>query len=66
MSTHQRFPWRSKDGPSRKLSSAAPWRLGPDQALRRFRRNRAGSEVKRLTSIFFTGWKGFSMECGGE
>src|SRR5215210_2796535 len=64
MSTHQRLPWRSKDGPSRKLSTAAPWRLGSDHLVRCFLRNFAGSALKRRTSIFLTDWKGFSMECG--
>src|SRR6266480_802736 len=61
MSTHQRLPCRSNDGPSRKQSTAAPWRLGSDHAVRRFSRNFAGSTVKRRTSIFFISWKGFSI-----
>src|SRR5882762_11586415 len=61
MSTHQRLPWRSNDGPSRKQSSAAPWRFGSDHAVRRLSRNFAGSAVKRRTSIFFISWKGFSI-----
>src|SRR5260221_13208407 len=62
ISSHQRLPLRSNDGPSRKLASAAPWRLGSDQAVRRLRRNFAGSVVKRRTSCFFIAWKGLSME----
>src|SRR5260221_12005947 len=62
ISTHQRLPLRSNDGPSRKLSSAAPWRLGSDQAVRRLRRNFAGSVGKRRTSRLFFAWEGFSIE----
>src|SRR5712692_1845758 len=64
MSTHHRLPCRSNEGPSRKLSTAAPWRLGSDQAVRRFLRYFAGRDVKRRTSIFRGTWNGFSMECG--
>src|SRR5467141_1934550 len=35
MSTHHRFPSRSNEGPSRKLSTCAPPRLGSDQEVRR-------------------------------
>src|ERR1051326_9383501 len=59
MSTHHRLPLRSNDGPSRKLSTAAPWRLGSDQAVRRFLRNFAGSELKARASIFRGDWNGF-------
>src|SRR5260221_13945057 len=62
ISTHQRLPLRSNDGPSRKLSSAAPWRLGSDQAVRRLRREFAGREGKSRTSCFFIAWKGLRME----
>src|SRR5258707_10973303 len=61
ISTHQRFPARSNEGPSRKQSTAAPWRFGSDHAVRRFLRNFAGSEVKGRTSVFFISWKGFSI-----
>src|SRR5688572_9416666 len=63
MSTHQRSPLRSNEGPSRKLSTAAPWRLGSDQAVRFLLRYFAGSEAKRRTSIFLVCWNGLSMEC---
>ena len=46
MSTQYRLPLRSNAGPSRKLSTAAPWRFGSDHAVRRFLRNFAGSDVK--------------------
>src|SRR5262245_14985351 len=61
MSTHHRLPLRSNDGPSRKLSTAAPWRLGSDHAVRVFLRNLAGSEVKGCAAIFFISWNGFNM-----
>src|SRR3982751_3930711 len=64
ISTHQRLPCRSNDGPSRKLSTAAPWRFGSDHFVRCFLRNLGGRALKRRTSIFLIGWKGFSMECG--
>src|SRR5918992_5338440 len=52
MSTHHRLPSQSNAGPSRKLSTAAPWRLGSDHAVRFLLRYFAGSDVKRRTSIF--------------
>src|SRR6266853_2506940 len=61
MSTHHRFPSRSKDGPSRKLSTCAPPRLGSDQVVRRFLRNFAGSEVKGRAWMRLIFWKGLSM-----
>src|SRR5258706_5089220 len=64
MSTHHRLPLRSKEGPSRKLSTAAPWRFGSDQAVRRLRRYFAGRELERRTSIFRGGWTGFNIEFG--
>src|SRR6185503_7566462 len=63
ISTHHRLPLRSNDGPSRKLSTAAPCRFGSDQAVRFFFRYLAGREVKARASLFLTSWKGFSMEC---
>src|SRR5688572_13675576 len=66
MSTHHRLPLRSNDGPSRKLSTGAPWRLGSDQAVRPFLRNFAGSEAKRRTSIFLICPNGFSMGMEGR
>jgi hypothetical protein len=38
--------------------------LGSDQAVRRFFRYLAGSEVNCRASLFLISWKGFSMECG--
>src|SRR5688572_33165427 len=64
ISTHQRLPLRSNDGPSRKLSTAAPWRLGSDQAVRFFLRYLEGKAAKSCAAIFFIGWKGLCMECG--
>src|SRR5580765_1258454 len=61
MSTHHRLPLRSNDGPSRKQSTAAPWRFGSDQAVRCRLRNFAGSEVKVRTSVFFISWKGLCI-----
>src|ERR1041385_7980436 len=58
MSTHHRLPCRSNDGPSRKESTGAPWRLGSDQAVRRFLRSLAGSDVNGRTSIFLMAWNG--------
>src|SRR6266496_3284120 len=62
ISTHQRFPSRSNEGPSRKLSTAEPCRLGSDQAVRRFLRNFAGSEVKVRASMCLTFWNGLCIE----
>src|SRR6266496_863095 len=61
MSTHQRFPSWSNEGPSRKLSTAEPCRLGSDQAMRRFLRNFAGSEVKVRASMCLTFWNGLNI-----
>src|SRR6266571_8546072 len=61
ISTHQRFPSRSNEGPSRKLSTAEPCRLGSDQAVRRFLRNFAGSEVKVRASMCLTFWNGYAL-----
>src|SRR6185436_12881674 len=65
MSTHHKLPWRSKDGPSRKESTGAPWRLGSDHAVRRFLRRLAGRALNRRTSIFLIAWKGLiiGMRC---
>src|SRR6266853_3588100 len=62
MSTHHRFPSRSNDGPSRKLSTCAAPRLGSDQAVRRFLRNFAGSEVKDRAWMRLIFWKGLYTE----
>src|SRR5438552_5155752 len=62
MSTHHRFPSRSNDGPSRKLSTCAPPRLGSDQVVRRFLRNFAGSEVKGRAWMRLIFWKGLCTE----
>src|SRR6266853_1688413 len=61
MSTHHRFPSRSKDGPSRKLSTCAPPRLGSDQGVRRFLRNFAGSEVKGRAWMRLIFWNGLCI-----
>src|SRR6185295_17434238 len=68
MSTHHRLPSRSNDGPSRKLSTCAPPRLGSDQAVRRFLRNFPGSEVNVRASMRLIFWKGLSTlpRDGGE
>src|SRR6266849_4681033 len=62
MSTHHRFPSRSNDGPSRKLSTCAAPRLGSDQAVRRFLRNFAGNEVKGRAWMRLIFWKGLCTE----
>src|SRR4051812_32290799 len=61
MSTHHRLPLRSIEGPSRKLSTGAPCRLGSDHAVRPFLRNLAGSGENRRASIFFTSWNGLNI-----
>ena len=61
MSTIQRLPSRSNDGPSRKHSTSAPWRLGSDHAVRLFLRNFAGIEVKTSALIFSSGWNGLNI-----
>src|SRR6266571_5050276 len=50
MSTHHRFPSR----------------LGSDQAVRRFLRNFAGSEVKVRASMCLTFWNGLCIEAPQE
>src|SRR5262245_15479206 len=60
MSTHHRWPSRSNEGPSRKLSTGEPPRLGSDHAVRRFLRNFAGSDVNVRASMRFMFWKGLS------
>src|SRR5947209_13296890 len=66
MSTHQRFPSRSNDGPSRKLSTCAAPRLGSDQAVRRFLRNFAGSEVKGRAWMRLIFWNGLCIAAPQE
>src|SRR5881396_3281020 len=69
MSTHHRCPSRSNEGPSRKLSTWAPPRLGSDQVVRRFLRNFAGSEVKGRAWMRLIFWKGLYIEappCAGS
>src|SRR5204862_3538400 len=61
MSTHHRFPSRSKDGPSRKLSTCAPPRLGSDQVVRRFLRNFSGSELKGRAWMRLIFWNGLCI-----
>src|SRR5882762_587343 len=61
MSTHHMFPSRSKDGPSRKLSTCAPPRLGSDQVVRRFLRNFAGSELKGRAWMRLIFWNGLCI-----
>ena len=60
-------------GPTGKFNETTPYRpnspyaaskAGSDHLVRCFLRNFAGSALKRRTSIFLMGWKGFSMECG--
>src|SRR6266446_1629967 len=62
MSTIQRLPSRSNDGPSRKHSISAPWRLGSDQAVRLLLRNCLGSDVKTSALISSGGLNGLSMD----
>src|SRR5437899_11841611 len=66
MSTHHRFPSRSKDGPSRKLSTCAPPRLGSDHVVRRFLRNFAGSEVKGRAWMRLIFWNGLCIAAPQE
>src|SRR5258708_17722181 len=61
MSTHHRFPSRSKDGLSRKLATCAAQRLGSDQVVRRFLGSVAGSEVKGRAWMRLIFWKGLCM-----
>src|SRR5882672_9943152 len=60
MSTHHKLPSRSNEGPSRKLSTCAPPRLGSDQVVRRFLRNLPGREVNGLASLRLIFWKGLN------
>src|SRR5712692_6438493 len=62
MSTIQRLPSRSNDGPSRKHSTSAPWRLGSDQAVRRLLRNCGGMDVNTSALISSSGLNGLSMD----
>src|SRR5215831_8230967 len=62
MSTIQRLPSRSNDGPSRKHSTSAPWRLGSDQAVRRRLRNCWGMDVNTSALISSSGLNGLSMD----
>src|SRR4030095_1481558 len=62
MSTIQRLPSRSNDGPSRKHSTAAPWRLGSDQAVRLLLRNFLGIDVKTSALISSGCLNGLSMD----
>src|SRR5437899_8057869 len=66
MSTRRRFPSRSKDGPSRKLSTCAPPRLGSDHVVRRFLRNFAGSEVKGRAWMRLIFWNGLCIAAPQE
>src|SRR6266446_10433019 len=61
MSTHHRFPSRSNEGPSRKLSTCAPPRLGSDHVVRRFLRNFAGSELKGRAWMRLIFWNGLCI-----
>jgi hypothetical protein len=45
------LPSRSNDGPSRKHSTSAPWRLGSDQAVRLLLRNCVGMDVNTSALI---------------
>src|SRR5262245_48056547 len=60
MSTIQRLPSRSNDGPSRKHSTSAPWRLGSDHAVRLLLRNCAGMDVNTSALISSSGLNGFN------
>src|SRR5215475_3766616 len=62
MSTIQRLPSRSNEGPSRKHSTSAPWRLGSDQAVRLFLRNCWGMDVNTSALISSSGLNGLSMD----
>src|SRR6188474_3085515 len=68
MSTQYRLPLRSNDGPSRKLSTVAPWRFESDHSVRRRLRNFAGSDAKRRASMGLTSWNGLntSARSGSE
>src|SRR4029453_646773 len=62
MSTIQRLPSRSNDGPSRKHSTSTPWRLGSDQAVRLLLRNFLGIDVKTSALISSGCLNGLSMD----
>src|SRR6266571_8152464 len=62
MSTIQRLPSRSNDGPSRKHSTSALWRFGSDQAVRLLLRNCAGRDVNTSALISSSGLNGLSMD----
>src|SRR5262249_3539207 len=62
MSTIHRLPSRSNDGPSRKHSTSAPWRLGSDQAVRLLLRNCVGMDVNTSALISSSGLNGLSMD----
>src|SRR3979490_1776713 len=66
MSTLHRFACRSKEGPSRKLSTSAPPRLGSDHVVRRFLRNFAGSEVNGRAWMRLIFWNGLSIAAPQE
>src|SRR5215510_1361944 len=66
MSTQYRLPLRSNDGPSRKLSTAAPWRFGSDHSVRRFRRKPAGSDENVRAVMRWTLWNGLCMPRGSS
>src|SRR6185436_2476537 len=61
ISTNHRLPARSNDGPSRKHSTSAPWRLGSDHAERDFLRNFAGIDMKTSVLMSCNGWNGLNM-----
>src|SRR4051812_22532165 len=60
MSTIQRLPSRSKDGPSRKHSTSAPCRLGSDHLVRPALRYLPGMEVNTSVWIFSTSRNGLN------
>src|SRR5262249_23424584 len=62
MSTIQRLPSRSNDGPSRKHSTSAPWRLGSDQAVRILLPDCLGMDVKTSALISSGCLNGLSMD----
>src|SRR5919197_1571669 len=66
MSTIQRLPSRSNDGPSRKHSTSAPWRFGSDQAVRRLLRNCVGMDVNTSALISSSGLNGLSMDAASS
>src|ERR1035441_10932455 len=61
MSTNHRLPSRSNEGPSRKHSTSAPWRLGSDQAVRDFLRNLAGIDMNTSALISSNGLNGLEI-----